>query len=433
MTTPFQQTLAFPYYNEPASYFVINEALKPWEFSGWKQESMSWKTSCYIHTGLSGPLVCAEGPDADAFVAQLCTNSLRKFPEGTMRHAVMCKDDGIIAAHGILQRYDSGLYRHFAAGPWMLYKGLHSGMNVKVWLEDRYLTQIAGPKSLEALQRASGEDLSDIGFLRYRMTKIAGKEVEVGRIGMSGNLAYEVRGPMAEGADVYDAIYQANREIGIERLGWRTYLENHVEGGFPQMAWTFGVGMAHDPGFRQWVGEDYFGLRAQRTGSYDPADLRARLRNPFEVNWDSAVGFDHDFIGRKALEEAAAGPRRRTVTLRWNSEDVIDIYASLYRQGEEYRTMDLPTTPTWTHGMLEHADRILKDGELVGASSGAIYSYYFRENLSMGCVDEAHAAPGTELIVQWGDHGRRIKDVRVTVDRFPYLSEERNSAVAVGS
>ena len=41
--------------------------------------------------------------------------------------------------------------------------------------------------------------------------------------------------------------------------------------------------------------------------------------------------------------------------------------------------------------------------------------------------DPELAVEGTELIVEWGDHGRRIKPVRVTVERFPYLTEPRNS------
>lgn len=431
MSTPFTHTHAYPYYPEPATYVTVGDQLRPWEFNGWKPESLSWKTSCYIHTGLSGGVICIDGPDADEFIAQLCTNSLKSFPEGTMRHAVMCNDDGLVAAHGILQRYDNGQYRHFASVPWILFQATRGKFKVRAWMEDCYLTQIAGPKSLEALQRASGEDLSDIAFLRYRTTRIAGKTVEVGRIGMSGNLAYEVRGPIEDGAAVFDAIYQANREIGIQRLGWRTYLVNHVEGGFPQMGWTFGFPMFREPGVREWLGPDHFALRPQISGSYDPTDFRARSRTPFEVNWDSAVRFNHDFIGRAALEKAAASPeQRRTVTLRWNAEDVIDVYASLFRPGEEYRTMDLPTTPTWAHGMLEHADRVLLDGREVGISSGTIYSYYLRETISMGCIDSAHLEPGTELIVEWGDHGRRIKPVRVTVDRFPLLSENRNSEVA---
>ena len=430
MTTPFTETHAYPYYPETISYCTVGEQLRPWEFSGWKQESLSWKRSCYIHTGLSGPLVTIEGPDADAFVSWLCTNNLQNFPQGTMRHAVMCDANGLIAAHGILQRYDDGRYKHFAAGPWALYKGLTGKFNVKVDWVPHYLTQIAGPRSLEALQRASGEDLSDIGFLKYRNTRIAGHVVEVGRIGMSGNLAYEVRGPLEEGAAVFDAIYRANRDIGIERLGWRTYLVNHVEGGFPQMMWTMGSSMGVAQGFRDWIGADHFALHANRSGSVDPTDMRARLRNPFEVNWDRAVRFDHDFLGREALERASKAPTRRTVTLRWNSEDVIDIHASLFRLGEEYRTMELPSTPSWKDGMLEHADHVLQSGRRVGMSSGNIYSYYFRECLSMGCLDPEVQAIGTELTVQWGHFGKRIKDARVTVDRFPLLAEERNSDVA---
>lgn len=427
MTSPLDNCHAFPLYDEPATYVTVGDRLRQWEHSGWKAESLSWKTSCYIHTGLSGPVLRIAGPDADAFVSWLCTNSLSKFAEGSMRHAVMCNEKGLIASHGILQRYEDGHYLHFAAGPWPYYMALQGKFVVDVQWIDMFVHQVAGPRSREALERVTGEDLGDIAFLRYRRAVIAGRSVEIGRIGMSGNLAYEVRGSIEDGAPVYDAIYQANRDIGIERLGWRTYLVNHVEGGFPQSTWTFGLAMVHDADFQNWIGKGHFALHPQRTGSYEPCLSRPRLRNPYEVNWDGAVRFNHDFIGREALEKAQDEPKRRTVTLRWNAEDVIDIFASLYRPGEEYKTMDLPTTPPWSHGMVEHADRVLADGRLVGVSSGSIYSYWFRENLSLGCIDEELTEPGTELVVEWGDHGKRIKDVRVTVDRFPYLDDVRNS------
>jgi hypothetical protein len=35
--------------------------------------------------------------------------------------------------------------------------------------------------------------------------------------------------------------------------------------------------------------------------------------------------------------------------------------------------------------------------------------------------------------VQWGDYGRKIKDVRATVARFPYLNEARNSYLDVAT
>lgn len=429
MPDPFTAPHAFPHYDEAATYLKVGEQLRAFEYDGWKAESMSWKESCYIHAGLSGPQLLVDGPDADAFMSYLCTNSLANFPADAMRHAVMCDADGMVAAHGILQRNAQGQYRYFAAPPWPMLWASRLGFNVRISFEDGYIFQVAGPRSLEALQRAAGEDLSDIAFLRYRTSRIAGKRVEIGRIGMSGNLAYEVRGPLAEGPAIYDAIYQANREIGIQRLGWRTYLVNHVEGGFPQMCWTFGSPFAADEGYMAMVGPDHWSVKWHKSGSYDPALDRPRWRTPFEVNWDRAVRFDHDFMGRAALEAEAKAPPRRTVTLRWNAEDVLDIQASLFRRGEEYKTMDLPTTPTWLEGFLAHADRVLLDGTEVGVSSGNIYSYYFREALSMGCIDTELTKPGTELVVEWGDYGKRIKRCRVTVDQFPYLDKERNSGI----
>jgi glycine cleavage system aminomethyltransferase T len=69
------------------------------------------------------------------------------------------------------------------------------------------------------------------------------------------------------------------------------------------------------------------------------------------------------------------------------------------------------------------------DGKKVGFSSGTAYSYYFREVLSMATIDRDVATLGNEVIVQWGDHGQRLKEVRATVQRFPYLADERNDAI----
>jgi hypothetical protein len=45
----------------------------------------------------------------------------------------------------------------------------------------------------------------------------------------------------------------------------------------------------------------------------------------------------------------------------------------------------------------------------------------------MGCIDIAAAAIGTELTVLWGNHGEALKEIRATVERFPYATEGRNS------
>jgi hypothetical protein len=47
----------------------------------------------------------------------------------------------------------------------------------------------------------------------------------------------------------------------------------------------------------------------------------------------------------------------------------------------------------------------------------------------MACIDVEQAQIGNEVVVEWGDHGKRIKQVRATVERFPYLTEGRNDKV----
>lgn len=113
-----------------------------------------------------------------------------------------------------------------------------------------------------------------------------------------------------------------------------------------------------------------------------------------------------------------------------NFDDVIDIYASLLQPGEEYKTIDLPTSPPRSQaGQTVHADQVLKDGRPIGVSSGTIYSYWFRQVMSMGSIAVEEAQIGNEVVVQWGDRGGRIKDVRATVERYPCISDERNSDV----
>jgi vanillate/3-O-methylgallate O-demethylase len=380
---PFSELRGLPYYEEPTTYLILGNRPWAWEFNGWKPESMSWKKGCYIHGGLSDLQINFTGPDIVPFFSSICTNSFARFPSGSMKHAVMCLENGLIATHGILQRNGEEEVRFFAAGPWPIYMLQKTSYRVKPQPCPSYLFQVAGPTSLDTLERATGESLRDIGFLKFRNSKIKGKTVEVGRIGMSGNLALELRGPLEEGPEIYDAVYHAGRDLGIQRLGFRTYLVNHVEGGFPQLNWTFLGAAGEDRGFVEAM-PLFARMAVNVSGSIDPANMRARYRTPIEVGWQKAVRFDHDFVGRKALEAEVANPRRTVVTLRWNAEDVIDIYASLLRPGEEYATIELPATPSWFRGVNAHADHILKDGREVGVSSGTIYSYYFREVLSMG-------------------------------------------------
>jgi glycine cleavage system aminomethyltransferase T len=163
-------------------------------------------------------------------------------------------------------------------------------------------------------------------------------------------------------------------------------------------------------------------------------EVKLRYRNPVELGWGHAVKFDHDFIGRPALEKEAASPLRKMVTLLWNVDDVVDVYASQFREGEACMWMDLPVYVGQHHsGNILYADQVLKDGKLVGVSSGRQYSYYFRAMLSLCSIDVEQGELGNEVKVLWGAPGTRQKEIRATVSRFPYLNEGRNENVDVNA
>jgi hypothetical protein len=83
----------------------------------------------------------------------------------------------------------------------------------------------------------------------------------------------------------------------------------------------------------------------------------------------------------------------------------------------------------WTY----YADQVLKDGRLIGISSGRIMSYNQRQMLSLCSIDAEHGDLGNEVVVLWGDPGTRQKEIRAVVSRFPYLDRDRNEAFDVNA
>jgi Glycine cleavage system T protein (aminomethyltransferase) len=268
--------------------------------------------------------------------------------------------------------------------------------------------------------------------MRFRTLRINGRDVNVGRDvvavrqGMTGEIGYELQGPAEYGPEIWEAILQAGKEFGIRRLGGRTCMIEHLEACYPTVGKDYICAYFDDENAE--FAEELRGLMPplftwhnKIAGSFESDDVRDWYRSPIELGWGKVVKFDHDFIGREALEKEAADPKRTIVTLVWNSDDVMDVYASLFRQGEPYDYMELPIQPQW----YMWADKVLKDGNLVGVTTSRGYSYYFRQMISLCTIDVALAEPGTEVTVIWGKPGKPQKEIRATVVRAPYKDDHR--------
>jgi glycine cleavage system aminomethyltransferase T len=138
------------------------------------------------------------------------------------------------------------------------------------------------------------------------------------------------------------------------------------------------------------------------------------------------IKFDHDFVGREALEEIKAKPNRKMVTLVWNKDDIMDVYRSQLEPGERYKDMFEPLDYSFDGIFMYHADLVLKDGKEIGISTGRMLSDNYREMISLCSIDSEYGELGTEVIVLWGDPGTRQKEIRAIVSRFPFLNGQRN-------
>jgi glycine cleavage system aminomethyltransferase T len=407
----------------------------PLEYSGWRNEVMSWKQGCYLHSGLNPAFTHrVTGPNALRLFSDLSVNGFTRFPVGTLRHAIMCNEAGLIVAHGVLLRVGEEEFISHYLGLWTDYR-LKAGRYDAVgeFIHDEFIFQVAGPRSLEVLETATGECLHDIRFAGHRMSAIQGMGVRVLRVGMAGTLGYEVHGKQVDAIRVYEALLRAGEAFGITKLGRMAYTMNHTENGFPQLFVHFPAPLHEDLGFMQYLGDRWRDRPSPLLSGSMGGDIRLRYRNPVEVGWGHMIRFDHDFTGRRALEKEMAHPRRAMVTLEWNSDDVVDVYASQFRPGDHDAPMEPANASQYKgrHQLL--ADQVLKHGVPVGISSGRMYSYYYRRMISLCSIDTALSAPGTEVTVLWGDPGTRQRQIRATVARFPYLNEPRNERLDVGT
>ena len=415
----------------PPEGFIIQFWGLP-EYTDWMDESMSWKETCMIGDWSFLWERHFKGPDARKFLSDISATSFEKFDIGQAKHIIHCNQAGKVIQEGIVSRISEEDFVTFGQGSYyadyMLRKG---GYNATSQEDDWFNYQVQGPNALYVMEKAAGESIRDIDFMRFRTIRIAGHDVIALRQGMTGEIGYELQGPAADGREVYDAILKAGQEFGIRRLGGRTVMINHLEACYPTVGKDY-IPAIHS-GDAKGYGDELRGLvpplftwHNKIAGSFEADDVSAWYRSPIELGWSKVVKFDHDFFGRKALEEEAAHPKRTIVTLVWNPDDILDVYASLFRQGKPYDYMELPIQPQW----YMYADKVLKNGKLVGVTTSRGYSYYFRQMISLCTIDVEHSKPGTEVGVGWGNPGKPQKEIRATVARAPYKEDKRRIDVS---
>jgi vanillate/3-O-methylgallate O-demethylase len=297
----------------------------------------------------------------------------------------------------------------------------------------RYRFQVQGPNAPKILEKLNGGPIPDIKFFNMGTINIAGRKVRALRHGMSGAPGLEIWGPYAEGEEIRAAIIEAGKDFGMYQVGSRAYPSNTLESGWipsPLPAVYTGQKMK---AYREWLPADGYEASGSLGGSFNSDKIEDYYLTPYELGYGPFVKFDHDFIGREALEKIADKPHRRKVTFAWNADDVAKVFRSFFEPGvENYKYIDLPLSNYASSSY----DKVLKGGKTVGLSMFTGYSFNERSMLSLGTVDPSIVV-GDVLTLVWGEEGggsqkttvERHKqiEIRVKVAPVPYAREVRQS------
>lgn len=395
------------------------------EYTNWLDESLSWKTNCYIGDWSFLWQHRFSGPDVLRLFSEITVNSYKKFEIGQSKHAIHTNKDGKVIHEGVLTRLAEDDYvLHGRGGFWAAFNAERGDYDVTVTKEDWFIFQVSGPYAVKLLHKLTGsEDLLNAKYMHAVPVTIAGHEIHALRQGMAGEVGFELQGPKESGQDVYAAVLEAGREFGIRKLGGRVAMINHLEACFPTIATDY-IPAIFDKDMAEYL--EYFSAAmpsfaqpAYIAGSYDGRDISEYYRSPFELGWGKVVNTEHEFLGRDALVAERERLHRVIRTLEWNGEDVAKIQNSLFTDGEHYDFMEMPRDQ---RGFM-WADRIEADGQTVGVATSRGYSYHFRKMLSLATIDQDHAETGTEVTVIWGAPGHKQMPVRATVHPAPYKTD----------
>jgi vanillate/3-O-methylgallate O-demethylase len=376
-----------------------------WEFAGWKEEALSITRSGYIGDWTYLRKMRLKGPDVVECMKKSTITKFNKFPVGKGKHVLFVREDGKIIVDALAFRLaeDEILVTggQPVAGGVLLTDGLDVTVTDITYEDFEYHVQ--GPISREVLEKATGEDLSDLGFTWFRNSSIAGRAVRIYRGGMSGELGYEIHGGVADGSVIWNAVVEAGKPLGLQQMGHRTMPFNHLEAYFPTC----------------WL--DYI----PATFHADPDTENVLFHSPIEFGWINTIDFERDFPAKQALLDELEHPKKKSVMLVWNSEDVLKIYASLF--DDEPDSIDLPAMPTKTsETSFAFALPVLtKDYQLAGFATNRGYSPRTKKFISITQLDVAYAAEGTELLVKYGAEGKRQILIRAVVQNAPYKPDHR--------
>jgi aminomethyltransferase len=165
------------------------------------------------------------GPDGFRFAQLLTPRDLSRCAVGQGKYVLICDRDGGIVNDPVLTRMDETTFWFaLASSDALLFaRGLRNAypdLDVTIREADVAPLQIQGPRSKELMVKLLGEEVLDLRYYFWTEGKIAGAPVVITRTGWTSEVGYEVYlTDTTRGVEVYEAIMDAGRDLGIKPTG----------------------------------------------------------------------------------------------------------------------------------------------------------------------------------------------------------------------
>lgn len=421
----------------------------PPEYSNWRDEQRAWQQTCVLfNQSYHMTDMYVGGPDALRLLSGLGINTFKNFEPEKAKQFVACTPDGYVVGDVILFYLDKNLF-NLVGRPsvhnWVQYHCETGRYDVKLERDERsvarpgpivrkaYRYQVQGPNAMKVIEKVTGKPAPELKFFNMTTITIAGRKVRALRHGMAGQPGLELFGPWDDGEAVKAAIVEAGKEFGLRQVGARAYSSNTLESGWipsPMPAIYSGEKLK---AYRQWLPATGYEAIASLGGSFYSNNIEDYYLTPYDLGYGPIVKFDHDFIGKEALQEMANKPQRKKVTLALNDEDMTRAIGTMFKKRDRAKYFDFPSA---VYATLPY-DKVLSNGEIVGISTWCGYSSNEGRMLTLAILDEEHSEPGTEVTFVWGEEGggslkptveRHVQtEIRAIVSPVPYSEVARTS------
>ncbi len=420
----------------------------PAEFSNWREEQRAWREGvALMDQSFHMTDLYVEGPDVIPFLESLAINGFKGFGDGKAKQLVCCAPNGYLIGDMVLMGLGERLVNVIGrptVASWIEYNASLGKFDVTCDRDERKLDnpkpkktfrfEIQGPRAWDMLEDLNGRPLDSTGFFRMGQISVGGRDYRTLRHGMGGAPGLEFWGPVEMYDEVKGLLLEAGERYGLRQVGARAYGSATVESGWWGCVFPAIYSDEAMRSYREWLpAHSYDGL-ASLGGSFVSDRIEDYYFTPWDLDYGRLIRFDHDFVGREALERMATQPHRRKVSLVIEPDDAAAVYRSQMGDGPKGKAMEEPSAHYAAYPFDSVSDL---DGRRVGVSSYLNFIAPDRTWVALACVEEDVAAEGTALQLQWGEPGGgsgRITvephtqmPLRGTVTGWPFSKSARTS------